>query len=182
MKKEEKVILVNQKNEQIGLMNKMEAHEKAVLHRAFSVFVFNDKKELLLQQRAKHKYHSPNEWTNTCCSHQRNGETNLEAGKRRLMEEMGFECDLKDVFSFIYKAPFANGLTEHELDHVMIGHYNEDPEINKEEVGDFCWMSLEDIENDIKQQSTKYTAWFKIIFKEYLSQIDISSNKKSTCQ
>jgi len=174
MLKEEQVILVNKNDEQIGLMPKMEAHKKAKLHRAFSVFVFNNKKELLLQKRASHKYHSPNEWTNTCCSHQRDGETNLQAGKRRLYEEMGFECELKEIFSFIYKAPFENGLTEHELDHVMIGHYDKDPIINKEEVDDFCWMNLDDIEKDIKKEPKKYTAWFKIIFKEYLSQIAIT--------
>lgn len=109
---EENVILVNEKDEQIGLMPKLEAHEKAVLHRAFSVFVLNDKNELMLQQRAHHKYHSPLLWTNTCCSHQREGEMNLEAGNRRLMEEMGFQTDLKELFHFIYKAPFDNGLTE----------------------------------------------------------------------
>ena len=109
---EEKVILVDEKDNQIGLMPKMEAHEKAVLHRAFSVFIFNNKGELMLQQRAVNKYHSPLLWTNTCCSHQRDGETNLQAGKRRLQEEMGFTTDLKEVFSFIYKAPFDNGLTD----------------------------------------------------------------------
>src|SRR5210317_393815 len=112
--KEEIVILVNEQDEQIGLMAKMEAHEKAVLHRAFSVFVFNKKNELLLQQRAADKYHSPLLWTNTCYSHQRDGESNINAGKRRLQEEMGFVCELKELTSFIYKAPFDNGLTEHE--------------------------------------------------------------------
>ena len=107
---EEQVILVNEKDEQIGLMPKQEAHEKAVLHRAFSVFIFNDSNELMLQQRAHHKYHSPGLWTNTCCSHQRNGETSLQAGKRRLYEEMGFTTDLKETTSFIYKAHFDNGL------------------------------------------------------------------------
>ena len=105
---EEQVILVDKNDNQIGLMPKMEAHEKALLHRAFSVFTFNEKGQLLLQQRASDKYHSPLLWTNTCCSHQRNGETSLEAGKRRLQEEMGFTCDLEEVFSFIYKAPFDN--------------------------------------------------------------------------
>ncbi len=163
---EEQVILVNEKDEKIGLMPKMEAHEKAVLHRAFSVFTFNDKKELLLQQRAAHKYHSPLLWTNTCCSHQRDGETNLKAGKRRLEEEMGFVCDLEEIFSFVYKAPFDNGLTEHELDHVMVGHYNEDPIINTEEVAAFKWMTLEAVQKDISNNPDHYTAWFKIIFKE----------------
>jgi isopentenyl-diphosphate delta-isomerase len=171
MSKKEQVILVNKNDEQIGLMPKMEAHEKALLHRAFSVFVFNVKDELLLQKRASHKYHSPNQWTNTCCSHQRNGETSLEAGKRRLFEEMGFSCELEEKFSFIYKAPFDNGLTEHELDHVMIGYYNENPKINPEEVEDYCWMSINGIEIDIRDNPEKYTVWFKIIFKEYLNKI-----------
>ena len=163
---EEQVILVDVNDNQIGLMAKLEAHEKALLHRAFSVFTFNDKGELLLQQRAANKYHSPLLWTNTCCSHQRNGETSLEAGTRRLQEEMGFICELKEVFSFIYKAPFDNGLTEHELDHVLIGNYNENPIINPEEVASFKWMTLEEVKSNIDQQPEMYTEWFKIIFKE----------------
>ena len=170
--KEELVILVNEKDEQIGLMPKMEAHEKAVLHRAFSVFVFNDNNELMLQQRAAHKYHSPLLWTNTCCSHQRNGETNSEAGKRRLQEEMGFVCDIEEVTSFIYKAPFDNGLTEHELDHILIGYYNDEPEINKDEVESYKWMPLEAVKKDIEENPKIYTEWFKIIFKNYYSFIN----------
>ena len=162
----EQVILVDEQDNQIGLMEKIEAHEKALLHRAFSVFVFNDKKELMLQQRAADKYHSPLLWTNTCCSHQRNGETNLAAGKRRLQEEMGFVCELKEVFSFIYKAPFDNGLTEHELDHVMVGSFNGRPNINKDEVESYKWMTLEAVKKDIEDKPEIYTAWFKIIFKE----------------
>ena len=131
---EEQVILVDTDDQPLGLMPKMEAHEKGVLHRAFSVFVLNDKGELMLQQRALHKYHSPGLWTNTCCSHQRDGETNIAAGKRRLHEEMGFVTELREVTSFIYKAPFDNGLTEHELDHIMIGNFNDTPNINPEEV------------------------------------------------
>ncbi len=165
--KEEQVILVNEKDEQIGLMSKMEAHEKAVLHRAFSVFIFNDKKELMLQQRAAHKYHSPLLWTNTCCSHQRDGESNLEAGKRRLKEEMGFVCDIKEVTTFIYKAPFDNGLTEHELDHILIGYFNGSPVINKDEVESFKWMTLEEVKSNIAKSPGVYTEWFKIIFKKY---------------
>ncbi|CAM1333662.1 isopentenyl-diphosphate Delta-isomerase [Tenacibaculum aestuariivivum] len=162
----EHVILVDSQDNPIGLMEKIEAHEKALLHRAFSVFIFNDKKELMLQQRAADKYHSPLLWTNTCCSHQRDGETNLGAGKRRLQEEMGFVCDLKEVFSFIYKAPFDNGLTEHELDHVMVGTFNNKPIINKEEVESYKWMPLEAVKKDIEEKPEIYTAWFKIIFKE----------------
>ena len=150
----------------------MEAHEKVFLHRAFSFFIFNDKGELMLQQRAAHKYHSPLLWTNTCCSHQRDGESNIEAGKRRLIEEMGFKTNLKEIFSFVYKAPFDNGLTEHELDHVMIGNFNGVPKINPDEVASFKWMTLEAVKKDIKLQPNIYTAWFKIIFKEsYLKLI-----------
>lgn len=163
---EEQVILVDKDDNQIGTMPKMEAHEKAVLHRAFSVFVFNEKGELMLQQRAAHKYHSPLLWTNTCCSHQRVGESNIEAGRRRLQEEMGFTTDLKEVFSFIYKAPFDNGLTEHELDHVLIGKYEDKPVINEDEVAAYKWMPLKDVKSDIAQNPALYTEWFKIIFKE----------------
>jgi isopentenyl-diphosphate delta-isomerase len=170
--KEEQVILVNEKDEPIGLMNKMEAHEKAVLHRAFSVFVLNDKNEVMLQQRAHHKYHSPLLWTNTCCSHQRAGETNIEAGKRRLYEEMGFNAELKELFHFIYKAPFDNGLTEHELDHVMIGYSNEVPSINPEEVESWKWMKIEDIKEDMIQNPALYTVWFKIIFDEFYHYLE----------
>lgn len=165
--KEENVILVNRNDEQIGLMPKLEAHEKAVLHRAFSVFVLNDKNEIMLQQRAQHKYHSPLLWTNTCCSHQREGETNIQAGSRRLYEEMGFETELKELFHFIYKAPFDNGLTEHELDHVMIGHYNNEPKINTDEVENWKWMCIEDVQKDMLMQPEIYTVWFKIIFDEF---------------
>lgn len=171
---EERVILVNEQDEPLGLMPKMEAHEKALLHRAFSVFVFNDQGELLLQQRAADKYHSPNLWTNTCCSHQREDELNIAAGRRRLKEEMGFECDLNEIFSFVYKAPFDNGLTEHELDHVMVGSYNKDPEINKEEVESFVWMTLDDVKLDMEKNPDKYTEWFKIIFKESYGQLKIN--------
>lgn len=164
---EEQVILVNELDEQIGLMAKLEAHEKAILHRAFSVFVLNDKNEIMLQQRAHQKYHSPLLWTNTCCSHQRDGETNIQAGSRRLYEEMGFKTELKELFNFIYKAPFDNGLTEHELDHVMIGYYNEEPMINPEEVEDWKWMKIEDIQSDMLLNPEIYTVWFKIIFDEF---------------
>ncbi|NQY29611.1 MAG: isopentenyl-diphosphate Delta-isomerase [Flavobacteriaceae bacterium] len=165
--KEELVILVDENDIQVGLMPKMEAHEKAVLHRAFSVFIFNKKNELMLQQRALHKYHSPGLWTNTCCSHQRDGESNIAAGERRLFEEMGFVTELKETISFIYKVPFENGLTEHEYDHILVGHYDNDPEINTEEVGEWKWMDLELVKKDIKNNPENYTSWFKIIFEKY---------------
>ena len=169
----ERVILVNEKDEQIGLMEKIEAHEKALLHRAFSVFVFNDKNELMLQQRAHSKYHSPGLWTNTCCSHQREGESNVQAGMRRLQEEMGFTTSLKDTISFIYKAPFDNGLTEHEFDHILVGSYNEEPHVNPEEVAHWKWMSLADVEQDMEQNPNIYTEWFKIIFEKYYAHISV---------
>ncbi|MEI6865015.1 isopentenyl-diphosphate Delta-isomerase [Flavicella sp.] len=168
---EEQVILVDENDQQIGLMGKMEAHKKAILHRAFSVFVLNDKGEIMLQQRAANKYHSPLLWANTCCSHQKVDESNLDAGKRRLQEEMGFVTELKEVFSFIYKAPFDNGLTEHELDHVLLGDYNDDPKINKEEVENYKWMTPLSIKKDIQQQPEIYTAWFKIIFDKFYDYI-----------
>jgi isopentenyl-diphosphate delta-isomerase len=169
---EEKVILVNSNDEPIGLMPKMEAHEKAVLHRAFSVFVVNDKNELMLQQRALEKYHSPGLWTNTCCSHQRDGEGNIEAGLRRLDEEMGFTTPLEYLFNFIYKAPFDNGLTEHELDHVMLGRYEGDPVINPEEVASWKWMNIEEINSDLKNNPDSYTVWFAIIFEHFYNHLN----------
>ena len=164
---EEQVILVDKNDNQIGLMPKMEAHEKALLHRAFSVFVLNEKGEMMLQQRAHSKYHSPGLWTNTCCSHQRDGEDNITAGKRRLMEEMGFVTELEELFSFTYKAVFDNGLTEHEFDHVMQGYYDKEPNINTDEVASWKWMSPKDVKKDIQDNPEHYTAWFKIIFNQY---------------
>ena len=172
---EELVVLVDEQDNEIGLMPKMEAHEKAVLHRAFSVFILNKKGELMLQQRAGTKYHSPLLWTNTCCSHQRTGEKSLEAGKRRLQEEMGFVTELKELFTFIYKAPFDNGLTEHELDHVLLGYYEQSPAINKEEVEDWKWMSLKAIEDDLSRNPESYTAWFKIVFKQFRDYLNDNS-------
>ncbi len=169
--KEEQVILVDKKDNPLGLMPKMEAHQKALLHRAFSVFIFNSNGELLLQQRAPHKYHSPRLWTNTVCSHQRQGETNLQAGKRRLMEEMGMLSELKEVFHFIYKAKLDQGLTEHELDHVMIGFSDAIPQINPDEVMNYQWKSLDYIEKDIQNNPQNYTEWFKIIFANSLPKL-----------
>jgi isopentenyl-diphosphate delta-isomerase len=170
---QEHVILVNESDEPQGTMEKIEAHEKALLHRAFSVFVFNDNKELMLQQRALHKYHSPGLWTNTCCSHQRMGEDSLSAGVRRLREEMGFETQLEFKGSFIYKAPFDNGLTEHELDHILVGYFNGTPQINPEEVASWRWISMDDLKTDIDTDPELYTVWFKIIFNKYCELISL---------
>lgn len=156
------VILVNEQDEPIGTMEKIEAHEKALLHRAFSVFIFNDKGDLLLQKRAAAKYHSPGLWTNTCCSHPRPGfELEAEA-KQRLQEEMGFTTDIEKAFDFIYKAPFDNGLTEYEFDHVFIGRYQGDVVPNPAEVSDYCYKPVPDILQSMQDQPHLYTAWFLI--------------------
>ena len=167
----EEVILVDTNDVPLGTMPKMEAHEKAILHRAFSVFILNKEGQLMLQQRALSKYHSPGLWTNTCCSHQRLGETNIEAGTRRLQEEMGFKTPLKELFSFVYKATFDNGLTEHEFDHVILGYYDSEPIINHEEVTNWKWMNLEETIKEIKTTPDNYTAWFKIIFDRFYNHI-----------
>lgn len=171
MKQPESVILVDENNNELGLMDKQEAHEKAVLHRAFSVFVFNTKGELLLQQRAFSKYHSGGLWTNTCCSHPRSGESTVDAAHRRLQEEMGFDCPLEEKFHFIYKAPFENGLTEHELDFIYTGIFDGKPNINSEEVNASRWISMDDLIKDVKNTPQKYTAWFDIILREYLQHL-----------
>jgi len=169
---EDSVILVDEQDRVLGEMPKLEAHEKGVLHRAFSVFIFNDKGETMLQRRADSKYHSPGLWSNTCCSHPRLGETNIQAGERRLQEELGFTVPLKESFSFIYKAKFSNGLTEHELDYVLLGKYNGQPKLNSEEVSEWKWVALEDLTDWIKQSPNLYTFWFKNLMTEYTSRIE----------
>ena len=162
----ENVILVDELDNELGQMEKMEAHQKGELHRAFSVFLFNDKNQLLLQQRATKKYHSGGLWSNTCCSHPRQGEGIIEAGKRRLMEEMGITAELIKQFSFIYRAEFDNGLIEHELDHVMFGEYNGLVPFNKEEIMAVRYVDLEQINRELIEQPEIYTAWFKILFNQ----------------
>ena len=162
----EYVILVDENDQPIGQMEKQAAHVTPHLHRAFSVFVFNSKGELLLQQRAFSKYHSPGLWTNTCCSHPRAGETTLEAASRRLMEEMGMVCELREVYTFIYKAPVGKGLTEHEVDNVWIGRSDAIPNLNTDEVASWKYMNLNDLKKDIELHPELYTEWFKITFEE----------------
>lgn len=162
----EQVILVDENDRQVGLMEKQAAHVNPHLHRAFSIFIFNSKGELLMQQRALSKYHSPGLWTNTCCSHPRDGETLTEATSRRLMEEMGMTCEMHEVYTFIYMAPVGQGLTEHEFDHVWIGRSDETPQINREEVESWKYVSLSDLKVDIQLHPELYTEWFKITFEE----------------
>ena len=158
----EQVILVNDLDEEIGVMEKMKAHYEARLHRAFSVFIFNNKGEMLLQQRANNKYHSGGLWTNACCSHPKPNEATMSAAERRLNEELGFSTPLKKLFEFTYKASFDNGLTEYEFDHAYIGTYNGEINFNKTEVQDFCYRSLADIQSALETHPQKFTEWFKI--------------------
>ena len=168
------VILVDENDVSIGIMEKIAAHEKALLHRAFSIFIFNDKGEMLSHQRSAKKYHSPGLWTNACCSHPQPGEDTLQSAEKRLMEEMGFHTKIKKAFSFTYKASFDNGLTEHEFDHVFIGYYQGKIIPNLEEVSDYCYRSLDEIKTSIQSHPQKYTEWFKIAFpkvEEYLTSL-----------
>ena len=168
----EQVILVNERDDEIGTMPKMEAHIKGELHRAFSIFIFNEKKEMLLQQRSVEKYHSGGLWTNACCSHPRPNEENMDAANRRLHEELGFTTPLQKIFHFTYNASLDNGLIEHEFDHVFIGTYNGEIIPNPDEVKDYFYQSMDEIEASIRQMPEKYTAWFCIAFpkvKEWLA-------------
>lgn len=161
---EELVILVDQDDRETGVMEKIQAHREALLHRAFSVFVFNSKGELMLQQRALGKYHSPGLWTNTCCSHPRPGEETEAAAHRRLHEEMGFDCTLTKIFHFTYIAPFDNNLTEHEVDHVFVGFSDTLPVINPEEVESYRFATLDDISVEMAENPELFTVWFQIAF------------------
>lgn len=172
MNKTEYVILVDPQDNEIGSMEKMEAHQKGVLHRAFSVFIFNSKGELLLQQRAASKYHSPLQWTNTCCSHQRKGESTIDAAKRRLIEEMGIECDVTIAYTFLYQSDVGQGLIEHELDHVLIGYINElNIPFNSSEINATKYASLEWIEKELLLNPEQFTKWFIITFNDLKNHI-----------
>jgi isopentenyl-diphosphate delta-isomerase type 1 len=166
MKKETRVILVDLHDRPTGTMEKMEAHRKGLLHRAFSVFIFNNRGQLMLQRRAKSKYHSGGLWTNTVCSHPAEGEDTLFSARKRLKEEMGFEADLREIFHFVYRAELDGGLIEHELDHVFIGKYDGLPELNPAEADAYDFMYLSEVKRDLENNPGKYTEWFKIIFRE----------------
>ena len=157
----EYVVLVDDNGNEVGIGEKLRTHEEGKLHRAFSVFVFNSNGELLLQRRARTKYHSGGLWTNTCCSHPRPGEPRDQAAYRRLKEEMGFGCELREIFSFIYRTRFDNNLFEHEYDHVFIGIHDGDPTPNSEEVESWRWMALDVLKWDVQENSEAYTYWFK---------------------
>ncbi|MGZ5135420.1 MAG: isopentenyl-diphosphate Delta-isomerase [Flavitalea sp.] len=160
----DQVILVNDSDDPVGVMEKMEAHRKPILHRAFSVFIFNNRGEMLLQKRSDHKYHSAGLWTNACCSHPRPGESTENAATRRLKEEMGFSTPLEKAFEFIYRASFKNGLHEYEFDHVFMGEYNSAIKPNPDEVTEYCFMTMDAIEESLKANPETFTAWFAIAF------------------
>lgn len=174
------LILIDENDMPTGQMAKMEAHEKGLLHRAFSVFIFNSQGMLLLQQRALGKYHTPGMWTNTCCSHPFPGEEVKTAAIRRLDEEMGITTDLKFIFKMTYKHIFDNGLTEHEIDHVFVGYTDSVPVINQDEVNDYKYISLEELKIHIELYPEKYTPWFRIIMDEYYTNINEYAKKSHT--
>lgn len=159
-----KVILVDEQDNPVGSCEKLAAHKEGLLHRAFSVFIFNSKGEMLLQQRAMGKYHSGGLWTNACCSHPAEGEDVEIAAHRRLLEEMGFDTAVEKVFDFVYKASFENGLTEHEFDHVFSGYYEGSIHYNTEEVMDYCYKGLDEIKESLSNHPHRYTAWFHLAF------------------
>ena len=177
---EQLLVLVNERDEPIGLMEKMEVHQKALLHRAFSVFLFNSKGEMLLQRRALEKYHSGGLWTNTCCSHPYPDETPGQAATRRMREELGFETSVNPAFSFIYKAALDNELTEYEFDHVLIGEYDGQVFPNKDEVVDYCYMNMDELRGNMANHPGNYTEWFKIalpMLEQYLDKNNSMSNE-----
>jgi isopentenyl-diphosphate delta-isomerase len=164
----EKVVLVDENDREIGIEDKIKAHKEGKLHRAFSIFIFNSKGEMLLQKRAKNKYHSGGLWTNACCSHPRPNESLENAVHRRLKEEMGFDCQLNKAFHFIYKVNFENGLKEYEFDHVFIGVYDGKVNPNLDEVEDFKWVDIDTLIKDVQCNGDKYTYWFKVALPKVL--------------
>ncbi len=167
----DKVVLVDKNDNEIGLEDKLKAHENGgKLHRAVSVFVFNSKGELMMQQRAFSKYHGAGKWSNTTCSHPFQGEKPIDAAHRRLREEMGFDCDLKELCSFVYKAEMENGLTEYEYDHYFIGFYDGKPKINRDEVNDWKWISIDEINKEREKDSSQFTAFFLAFFDRVMDE------------
>ncbi len=158
---EEKIILVDTSDRQIGTAEKLQAHRDGLLHRAFSIFVLNSQGQLLLQRRAKHKYHSGGLWTNTCCSHPRDEEPTILAAHRRLQEEMGFDCELQELFSFVYWAELDNDLIEYEFDHVFVGYSDREPILNPDEADDWQWIDLQVLQTDIREHPEAYTYWLR---------------------
>ncbi len=174
---QEHVVLVDPMGREIGTEEKLKAHREGKLHRAFSIFIFNTLGELLLQKRSETKYHSGGLWTNACCSHPRLGESHYCAARRRLNEEMGFDCDLTELFSFIYHAKLENNLFEHELDHVFVGRYNGQPVPNPDEVDDWKWMDIGKLKRDVGENPEHYTYWFKLVLNRVLEQYEKANSQ-----
>ncbi len=169
--KDPKVILVDENDNQIGVAGKLEAHSNGGrLHRAISIFIFNSKGATLLQKRSAAKYHTPSKWTNTCCSHPNPGESVEDAVHRRLKEEMGFDCDMEEKFSFTYHADVGNGLTENEFDHVFFGTYDNDPKPDPKEAQGWKWIDIKKLKSDIKSNPNDYTPWLKIVIDRVLKE------------
>jgi isopentenyl-diphosphate delta-isomerase len=168
---EERIVLVNTRDTEVGTEEKIKAHREGKLHRAFSVFVFNSRGEKLLQRRAKTKYHSGGLWTNTCCSHPRPGEPVEEAAHRRLKEEMGFDCELKEVFHFTYRVTVGENLFEHEYDHVFVGTFDGEPDPNPEEIDDWKWIGLEELKREMQEDPDRYTYWLRVVFDRVVSHL-----------
>lgn len=174
---EELVILVDQQDIELGTMEKMQAHRLGALHRAFSIFLFHPNGQMLLQRRASEKYHSAGLWTNTCCSHPRPEESNIDAAKRRLLEEMGMQAEIQHAFSFIYRAELEHDLIEHELDHVFIGITAQEPAINITEVQDWCWMDTDELVSEVEKNPANFTPWFRIALPQVLEwQLKMEKN------
>ncbi len=170
------VILVDEKDRPVGAMEKMEVHQKALLHRAFSIFIFNSRGEMLLHRRAEKKYHSGGLWTNACCSHPKPGEDTLASAQKRLQEEMGITTELSKAFHFVYKADLDNGLAEHEFDHVFTGTYDGEIIPDADEVSDYCYKTIDEIRSSIQSHPQKYTEWFKIAFPKMETYLETSSS------
>ena len=175
----EEVILVDPDDVAIGTMEKIEAHQKGLLHRAFSILLVNERGEMLLQQRALEKYHSPGLWTNACCSHPRPNESNLDAANRRLQEELGMSVLLNEIFQFTYHAELEHGLSEHEIDHVFLGITNVDPTINLNEVMSFKWITLHELQQEMNAHPEKFTAWFNLLMVDHFSSIQNALKNES---
>jgi len=170
------LILVDKNDNQIGTMEKLEAHQKGLLHRCFSIFIFNSSGQLMLQKRASHKYHSGGLWTNTCCSHPEPNTELIPFAQKRLQEEMGFRCDLKEILAFTYKKTFDNGLTEHEFDHVLVGYYDKDPSPNPQEADDWKWVTADFVSNDMQKNPDSYTYWFTVAWPMVLKFLKSTNN------
>ncbi len=166
------IVLVNDKDEAIGVMNKLLVHQKGILHRAFSIIILNDNGQMLIHQRHINKYHSGGLWSNACCSHPKKDEKTIDAAKRRLHEELNISCPLKHIFSFTYKVSFENNLIEHEFDHVFIGRTNQTPDFNTDEISNIKWLDIDLLLEKVKKEPYKFTFWFKLLMNDYFHKIN----------